>query len=114
MTNNGIPNIMINLITTLTSTSFLKNIFLGVFGFHTFLVIEQSADGGIYEAVVNNIPVQVLTVLGILAGIIWVARRADDAWTNHKLNVTKAKIQQEKAEQEEIETDKRKQELDEK
>ncbi len=107
MAIKGTINIMITILTTLTSTSFLKSYFLAILGVNTVAVIDQAVEKGFYEALVNNIPAQILTILGIIAGVIWILRLADNAWHNHLLNKSKSKIEDEKAEQEEIETDKK-------
>lgn len=99
---------MITLIMTyITNTTYLKYVFLSAFGVNFLAVIDatEQTPMNFYEALVSNTPAQVLTVLGIVAGIIWVLKLADNAWTNHKLNVYKTIIEKEKAEQEEIDTD---------
>jgi hypothetical protein len=83
-----------------------------MFGINFVAVLEQASDIGIYEALLNNTPAQVLSVLGIIAGIIYVLRLADNAWANHKKNVSIHKMDIEKVEQEEIETEKRRKELE--
>lgn len=92
------------MITTLTSTVIFKNSFLMIYLINIFGFIPQVREEGFYDALVSNIPVQVLSALGIVAGMIWIARLGDNAWTNHKLNQSKAKIEFEKAQQAAIET----------
>lgn len=80
--------------TALTGTIMYKNIFLGVYFINILGFMEQVGEQGFYDALVKNTPVQVLTALGILAGLVWILRRADNAWTNHIINIEKTKQEQ--------------------
>lgn len=93
------------IVTALTNTTFLKSYFLTIFSVQTLALLQEAKNGSFSEALVNNIPAQVLGFLGVIAGLIWIFRMGDDAWTNHLLNKSKAKMQDEKVEQEEIQTD---------
>jgi len=107
---NSKTNIMIT--SAVVGTGLFKNTFLLIYSVNLIGFIPQVENEGFYEALVSNIPVQVLSALGIVAGIIWVSKLADNAWTNHKLNKSISKIKYEKAKQEQIETDILKQKLE--
>lgn len=100
------------ILSVLTSTVFYKNTFLTAFGGNLLLFFNQISEQGFYDALIQNTPVQVFTVLGVVAGVIWILKLASNAWSNHKSNLNKAKMEQEKLEQEEIATDIKQKELD--
>lgn len=100
------------LLTLLSSTTLFKNIFLTAFTGHLLLFFNQIQEQGFYDAIISNTPVQVFSVLGIIAGVIWILKMASNAWSAHMTNMNKVKMEQEKLEQEEIETDIKQKRLD--
>ena len=95
------------LITTISNTSFLKAYFFSIFSLQGISLLQEVSTGGasFTEALLNNTPAQVFSVLGVVAGLIWIFRMGDNAWANHIQNRAKSKTATEKAEQVEIDTD---------
>lgn len=101
------------LITIISSTTFGKWVYGSVFGVSTVGLIQESAINNVsfFDVLLKNIPAQVIYVLGVMYGISLVFGRLSDAWTKHQMNREKLKQEKEHTEQQEIVTEKSRQEL---
>jgi hypothetical protein len=92
----------------LTNTSFAKWIYGTVFGVSTYGLIQESQihNTSFFEMLLQNVPAQIIYVLGIVYGVSLVLGKLSDSWTKHLLNKLKVKQEIQHLEQEEITTDK--------
>ena len=105
---------MSTVITALTSTTIGKWIYGIVFSFSTVSLLQESTitNSSFFEALLSNVPAQVIYVLGIIYGVAIVLSKLSDFWKRHKINMLSIKQEQEHLEQEEIETEKQRKDLD--
>ncbi len=101
------------LITILTNTTIGKWIYGTVFSFSTIGLMQESVttNTGFLETLLQNIPAQVIYILGIVYGISLVLGKLSDAWTKHRMNNLKVKQEKEHLEQEEIITERKRKSL---
>ncbi len=61
---------------------------------------------------INAVPSKIVGYLGVVYGLAIVAKKISEAWKAHQLNKYDVKIAKENFEQKEIQTDKKRKELD--
>lgn len=113
-------NTKMNFLLVLSNSSFIKLLYGSVFTVSTVSLVQtaQINDQSFFEALSNSIPTQVMSVLGILSGIIFVLGYASKVWKQHKMNLTDISVHEmkmkealEHLEREEILTEKEKESL---
>ena len=104
---------MKTIILLLSNTTFGKWVYGTVFGASTVSLIQESRmnNTSFYNELLENIPAQIVYVLGIIYGISLVLGKLSDAWTKHQLNRLKVKQEREHLEQEEMTTEKQRKDL---
>jgi len=101
-----------DMISLITQSVLLKYAFGYSFSLAILSFFEQNLGGGdFFTKILNAIPSRIVAVLGIIYGISLVAKQISDTWKNHQLNKLTVKKEIEHLEQEEITTEKQRQEL---
>ena len=97
----------------LTNTTIAKFMYFSGFTFSTIGMAKEAkvTNSGFLETLLENIPAQILYVLGIVYGISLVFGKLSDAWTKYRLNNIKVEQEQELLEQRELETERSRKKL---
>jgi ABC-type arginine transport system permease subunit len=95
------------LISYITNTTIGKWLYGLVFTVSTYDLVKQSTmnETSFFEELLKNVPAQVVYVLGIIYGIAIVLTKISDLWKRHELNKLQVKKEREHLEQEEINTE---------
>jgi len=97
---------MHTLTSILYNTTFGKIIFTYVYSITTIGIVQDASLNHIsfIDSLLNNVPAQVLYVLGIIYAIVVVLKFASKAWKDYLVNILEVKMKKEKLNQEVLKT----------
>ncbi|GAA4272032.1 hypothetical protein U6A24_11025 [Aquimarina gracilis] len=103
---------MTAIIAYISKSTILKYAFGYSFFVSSATIIEQEfTNQDFFTRILHAIPSKIIVALGIVYGVVIVAKKISDAWKGHQINRLEVKQKREEVEQVEIDTEIKKKEL---